>query len=163
MDVHDRFTSWYRWRDRNEIAGIKLPGVYVVAVFDSSLAGQPFSWIPEVMYVGMTNSAAGLKGRLKQFDITIAGKRGHGGADRARYEYRDYPSLVDRLYVAAAVFDCDVNTNSPTDLRVMGAVASFEYECLAQYVERFGQLPKFNDKNASPKYSLTVGRGVEPK
>jgi len=145
------------------MAGAKLPGVYVVAVVDSSLAGQEFSWIPEIMYVGMTNAKAGLKGRLKQFDNTIVGKSGHGGADRVRYEYQDYPSLIDRLYVAAVAFECDVKANSPTDLRVMGKVASFEYECLAQYVERFGQLPKFNDKRASPKYSLTIGRGIDPK
>ena len=29
----------------------------------------------------------------------------------------------------------------------MGDVAKFEYECFALYVEAYGQLPEFNDKN----------------
>jgi hypothetical protein len=46
-----------------------------------NIAGKHFSWRKEIIYVGMTNAIAGLKGRLKQFDNTILGKIGHGGAD----------------------------------------------------------------------------------
>ena len=42
----------------------------------------------------MTNSIAGIKGRLKQFDNTIIGKGGHGGADRVRYKYQDSNDLL---------------------------------------------------------------------
>ena len=41
-----------------------------------------FDWIKEIIYIGMTNSKGGLKNRLQQFDNTIAGKTGHGGAQR---------------------------------------------------------------------------------
>ena len=40
----------------------------------------------------------------------------------------------------------------------MGDVARFEYLCLAEYVEKFGVLPEFNNKKDSPKYSRTLGR-----
>ena len=36
----------------------------------------------------------------------------------------------------------------------MGEVAKLEYDCFAEYVEKFGNLPEFNDKSKSPKYSL---------
>lgn len=38
------------------------------------MSEQDFEWTPEITYVGMTNSKAG----LKQFDSTIIGKTGHG-------------------------------------------------------------------------------------
>ncbi len=103
----------------------------------------------------MTNSKAGLKGRLKQFDNTIIGKTGHGGADRFRFKHGNYKELADKLYVSACTFECDVESNDPKDLRIMGKVAKFEYDCFAEYVEKFGELPEFNNKKESPKYSLT--------
>lgn len=133
--------------------------MYAVAHSTRNIAGNPFSWRKEVIYVGMTNAAAGLKGRMKQFDNTISGKAGqHGGADRVRYKYRNYDAFVKRAYVAVAPFKCDTTSNRPHDLRKMGAVAKFEYLCLAHFVERFGKLPKFNNKKEAPKYSRTVGR-----
>jgi hypothetical protein len=44
-----------------------------------------------------------------------------------------------------------VSSNLPADLRGMGEVAAFEYECFAQFVEQHGRLPEFNDKQRSPK------------
>ena len=105
--------------------------------------------------VGMTNSKAGLKGRLKQFDNTIIGKTGHGGADRLRFKHENYQDLVDKLYVSASSFQCDVKSNLPSDLRIMGEVAKAEHECFAIFVEKFRELPEFNNKSESPKYSLT--------
>lgn len=105
----------------------------------------------------MTNAVSGLKGRLKQFDNTISGKIGHGGADRVRFKYRNYKKLAQNLYVAVAPFKCDVASNEPRGLRRMGEVAKFEYLCFAEFVKRFGKLPEFNNKKSSPKYSKTVG------
>jgi hypothetical protein len=34
----------------------------------------------------------------------------------------------------------------------MGDVAKFEYDCLANYFEKFKELPEFNDKQKSPKF-----------
>lgn len=110
------------------------------------------------MYVGMTNAASGLKGRLKQFDNTISGNTGHGGADRVRFKHRDYGKLVQNLYVATAPFKCNPTSNEPSDLRTMGEIAKFEYMCFAEFVQRFAELPEFNNQKDSPKYSKTVRR-----
>jgi hypothetical protein len=152
-----RLSRWLRWLDRNQHLGVHFPGVYVIAYTRGRLAGKLFAWRPEIIYIGMTNSAGGLRSRLQQFDNTIAGKTRHGGADRVRFRYRKYKPLSRRLFVAVAVFDCDVTSTSPTDLRVMGDVAQFEYCCLADFAERFGRVPTFNDKKNAPKFSLTVG------
>ena len=153
-----QFSRWLRWLDRNQHGGIEFPGVYIVAHSSVSLAGNRFSWRPDIIYIGMTNAVAGLRGRLQQFDNTIAGKTGHGGADRVRYKYRDYEPLCERLFVAVASFQCDVKSADPVDLRMMGEVAQFEYLCLAQFAKRFKRLPEFNDRKTAPKFSLTVAR-----
>ena len=103
----------------------------------------------------MTNSKGGLKSRLQQFDNTIYGKTGHGGADRFRYKYQNYQDIVNKLYVSVCTFVCDVESNEAKDWRIMGEVAQLEYKCIAKYIEIFHELPEFNDKKKSVKYSLT--------
>jgi len=154
MDI-EKFSVWYKWENRNNAKDIKFPGVYIIAISEKNLENQKFEWIKEIKYVGMTNSIKGLKSRLRQFDNTIRGKRGHGGADRFRYKHQHYDELIDKLYVSVFPFQCDVESNSPKDLRNMGEVAKFEYDCFAKYVELFNELPEFNDKKNSKKYSLT--------
>ena len=65
---------------------------------------------------------------------------------------------MNNLFVSLSPFICDVKSHSPSDLKVMGEVAKFEYDCFARYVELFGALPEFNNKKQSPKYSLTIGK-----
>jgi len=154
----EKFSNWFSWNERNNAEGKVYPGVYLIAISSQNIMENEFSWIPEIKYIGMTNSIAGIKGRLKQFDNTIIGKGGHGGADRVRYKYQDYNRLVKNLYVSICYFECNVKSNLPKDLRIMGDVTKFEYDCLAHYVELFGYLPEFNDKKLSPKYSLTIGK-----
>ena len=146
----ERFSKWIKWIDRDSAIGINYPGIYVCSVSKKDISGNRFSWIPEIIYIGMTNSKSGLKGRLKQFDNTIIGKKGHGGADRVRYKYQNYQELIENLYVVMAPFKCNVESNQPHDLRVMGEVAKFEYDCFANFVEVFGELPEFNNKQQSP-------------
>jgi hypothetical protein len=153
-----RFSSWEKWENRNKAEGIKYPGIYICLHSSDNFSGGKFSWSPQIIYIGMTNSISGLKGRLKQFDNTIAGKTGHGGADRVRYKHRDYKKLVSNLYVSISPFECNVKSATPQDLRAMGEVSKFEYDCFAYFVEKHEKLPEFNDKKLSPKYSLTVGR-----
>ena len=74
--VERKFSVWTRWKDRNAINGIKFPGIYCIAISETDLFEKRFEWISKISYIGMTNSKAGLKGRLKQFDNTIIGKRG---------------------------------------------------------------------------------------
>lgn len=70
------------------------------------------------------------------------------------------PLLITKLYVACWPVKCDLAASRseedprPEELRAMGHVTWAEYECMAQYRERYGQLPEFNRtrKNQSPKY-----------
>lgn len=78
------FTKWEKWRDRNILSGSKYRGVYCIALKEDDISDQDFKWIPEIVYIGMTNSKGGLKNRLKQFDNTIRWEEGHGGGCRFR-------------------------------------------------------------------------------
>lgn len=153
------FSTWYDWESRNDYPGIAFPGIYVVSFSEMNIAGQPFLLDGDVIYVGMTNAVVGLRGRLKQFDNTIARKHfHHGGADRVLYKHQDYTSLVKNLYVALWHVKCWPGAETPKDLRAMGQVSNAEYEVMARCVEELGQLPEFNRKKESPKFSLTYGR-----
>lgn len=159
MPGDSRFSVWKRWDDREQLPNLVYPGIYVLAVSAGRLHDKSFSWREDIAYVGMSNAVGGLAGRMRQFDLTISGARNaHGGADRFRFRYRNYGQLIERLFVAVRPVKCDVRSNLPRDLRLMGRVAQLEYLCLAGYVEAFGVLPEFNDKSRSPKYSRTVGR-----
>ncbi len=146
------FSPWAQWNNRNDLENLKFPGVYALAISKHDLSGKSFSWIKEIVYVGMSNALSGLKGRLKQFENTIIGKTGHGGAERFLHDYRNDKKLVPLLYLAVAPYICDVTSNAPADLLVMGDVAKAEYECWAQYVSHFQKLPKYNNKKISPKF-----------
>jgi hypothetical protein len=149
--IEKLFGEWCKWGDFASLDKAALPGVYALMVSDKDWTGRGFTIAAEIVYFGMTNAKAGLRGRLKQFENTIQGKTGHGGAERVRNRHRDYHDLVRRLYVAIAPFEANVTSNHPEDLRVMGRVAEFEYLCFAAFVEAFGRLPEFNDKKRSPK------------
>ena len=151
-----RFSPWRAWLARESFAQLRFPGVYALALTIDDLSDQAFSWLPQIVYFGMTNSIAGLKGRLKQFDNTIIGKTGHGGAERFRHDFPQASELYPRLYVAVLPFECNVTSNSPEDLITMGNVAKAEYECFARFSKLFGQLPKYNDKKNSPKFKKAV-------
>lgn len=153
-----KFTKWSAWVNRDDLQGISYPGVYAIRISSKNISGRNFSWHREIVYVGMTNGVSGLKGRLKAFDNTINGKKGHGGADRFRYKHQNYKTLVKKLFVSVAPFKGDVTSNLPKDLLLMGDVAKFEYQCFAQYVEKYGGLPEFNDKKEAMKFSLTYGK-----
>jgi len=145
------FSNWTRWRDRDQLEGIKFPGVYVIALSGKDIATIPFRWSEKIIYIGMTNAKGGLKSRLQQFDNTINGKEGHGGAARVRFKHRDYNAIVSKLFVSVSRTECNVTSNKPSDLRLMGNVAQQEYECFAVFVKMFRRLPEFNDKKNSPK------------
>jgi hypothetical protein len=73
--MEQKFSVWFQWQNRNEYADISFPGIYVIAASDNSIAGNIFSFRNEIVYIGMANAVAGLKGRLTQFDNTLAGDR----------------------------------------------------------------------------------------
>ena len=154
------FSSWHKWSDRESYAGIKYPGIYIAAISSQPLTGKPFSYSDKIVYVGMTNSVKGLKGRLIQFDNTIAMAHcQHGGADRVLYRHQDYEKLKKKLYISMRHWQCNPANPTPKDLRTMGKVAAAEFELFALCIENLGDLPEFNRKKQSKKYSLTYGRG----
>jgi hypothetical protein len=146
-----RFSNWVKFNRREELRNTNYPGVYAIAISKGNIAGTRFKWIKEISYFGFTNAVGGLRGRLNQFDNTLRDKSGHGGAQRFRRKYRDGNALAKKLYVAVCPFKCDVSTNKPSDLRVMGDVVRAEYLDLAKYASLFRRLPEFNDKKKSPK------------
>jgi hypothetical protein len=165
------FTHWKRWRDRgsfwndmDSFPNKRVPGVYAIAETDDDLSGNPFSLRKDIVYFGMTHSKGGIKSRLDQFDNSILDKQknpGHGGADRMKYKHRierhwGYEKYASRLFVSIFPIKCDVESKSPGDLRKKGDIRSLEYECFAQYSNKFHvALPEFNDHDKSPKkYSL---------
>ena len=107
----ERFSTWGRWVERNDHVSIAQPGVYAIALTSETLTGREFSWRKDIIYIGMSNALAGLKGRLRQFDRTMAGKLAHGGADRVRFKHRDYAAFSKRTYVAVAPFECNPASN----------------------------------------------------
>jgi hypothetical protein len=145
------FSKWFKWSERDQLPGLKHPGVYILAISSSNIGGQPFRWSSHVKYIGMTNSQGGLKSRLRQFDNTIRGKEGHGGACRFRYKHKLYGTLAKKLYVCVRPVECDVKSFAPKDLMAMAEVAKLEYVCFAEYSRRFKGLPEFNDKKLSKK------------
>ena len=160
MESH--FSPWYAWHKYREYSGCSWPGIYVIAIARTDLVGKVFEFSEDVVYIGMTNAVAGLRGRLSQFDSTISQKRClHGGADRFLYKHQNYDELTRSMFVSLRHFACDPESQSPTALRVMGEVAKAEFDAMALFVERFGHLPEFNRKKESPKYSLTFGRAAK--
>ncbi|MGD9110452.1 MAG: hypothetical protein PVG93_05885 [Phycisphaerales bacterium] len=151
--MENYFSKWVRWEKRNSLDGIKSPGVYAIAICDKDITGNKFSWIREIIYIGMTRAQGGLKSRLQQFDNTIKGKEGHGGAMRFRFKYKDYNKIMKQLYVSIRPYECNVNVriNTPEDLRVIGDIVKHEYECLAVFKQKFEELPKFNDPKSLKK------------
>jgi hypothetical protein len=145
-----KFSTWAKWESRAQLENLHLPGIYALAISETTIEDEPFSYLEDSKYFGMTNSLAGLRGLLKQFDNTIYGKSGHGGADRFCSDYPKPELLLPKLFVAILPFQCNVSTFAPSDLLVMGKVAMAEYECFAHYASIFKRLPQYNDK-ASPK------------
>jgi hypothetical protein len=151
----EKFTKWVKFSNRKELeqSGWGWPGIYAIAYSNNDISNTPFSLLEDIVYFGMTKSKSGLKGRLQQFDNTICGNRGHGGAARFCYNLPKKDKFwKEKLYVSIMVFrDCYVGSNNPKDLMIIGDIVKQEYVCFAKYVENFNKLPRFNDIKKSPK------------
>lgn len=147
------FSTWCKFDDREKLESINYPGIYALAIFRKNLAGSSFEYRDEIVYFGMSNSKAGLRGRLNAFNNSLRDKKGpgHGGAERFRFDYEDGDSLAKNLYVAVCTFECDVSSIKRQDLETMGEVTRAEYVAFANYAELYGALPKYNNKKLAPK------------
>jgi hypothetical protein len=106
----------------------------------------------DVFYVGMTNSAGGLRARLAQFQRAIAGNHGHRSGDRffricAKSKPFSRIQTRHRFFYATLPVSCESRkaNATPEDFRKMGDVARLEYEAVACVLEKVGRLPKLND------------------
>jgi hypothetical protein len=148
--------KWAPLHDVRELVSLdaqdlRYPSVYLLAYSNHSMAGQRVQ-PRDVFYVGMTNSAGGLKQRLKQFQSSIEGGNGHGPAYRF-YEMcakgKAYSQLQTkrRFFFVTYSIPCvsQKSKASAHDWRQMGKVALLEYEAIACVLERTGKLPKLND------------------
>jgi hypothetical protein len=145
------FSKWVHFDERKKLEQLEYPGIYAIAYSKKDISGEDFSYREEIVYIGMTNSQKGLRGRLSQFNTTIKGniekEPSHNPAGRARIALdREDKDWKRKLYVSVMSMPCNVTSNSPDDLTCMGDVAKQEYVCFAEYVKLYKKLPRFNGK-----------------
>jgi hypothetical protein len=145
-------TKWHRWSDRNKIVNKNQPAIYFIAHSEKDISGNDFSLIKEIIYIGMSISIRGLKGRLDQFEAAMKGKNGvHGGAERVRVKYEDPEEFFKKAYISAKIFKLSNTRDTANDWRIKGDCVGQEYKSFADYMDRFGCLPEFNDQKRSKK------------
>jgi hypothetical protein len=126
------------------------PGVYLLAFTSAKLVGATVK-ADQVLYAGMSNSAGGVRSRLKQFAKGIEKNDLHSGAMRFYREQcggKPFSQLKTRkrLYVTALTIECESDKVEvqPKDLRMMGHVACLEYYVIARIAEKTGKKPALN-------------------
>jgi hypothetical protein len=117
-------TKWVPWGKRNTISNKNQPAIYYIAHVNQNIEDEDFSYIKDIVYIGMTISKSGLKGRLEQFEKAMYGSDGvHGGAERVRFKHKDANSFFENAYVSACIFELSDNRNSivlATDCLLVG-------------------------------------------
>jgi hypothetical protein len=144
-------TKWYKWENRNEIPNNDEPAIYFIAYSPNDISNTEFSLIRDIIYIGMTISQGGLKSRLRQFEATMNGRSGHGGAVRVRFKHKNKDAFFKKAYISARIFPISVGRDTPNDWRIKGDCVGFEYKSFADYHEKYKMLPEFNDHNKSKK------------
>ncbi len=144
-----KFSKWMKWEDRKNFQLRKCPGVYMIAITNKNLEDKKVD-CEDVVYIGMTISQTGLKGRWEQFNNSINGKSQHSGGDFIFKKLGHYKKWGEKLFVCTQAFECNTFKNSenprkPDDLRTMGWIAYLEYEAMAKFKEKM--------KNKEPKYN----------
>ncbi len=126
------------------------PGVYVLAYSAHRLTGCSID-LKDIIYVGMSNSAGGVRQRLKQFLKGIEVNNFHSGAMRFFRDHcggKPFSTLGTRkrFYVAAMTVHCKTRKGSRTasDFRGMGHVACLEYYVRAHIQRRLERQPSLN-------------------
>lgn len=145
-------TKWVAWKNRNTISLKDQPAIYFIAHISENLEKKEFKYIEEIVYIGMTISKKGLKGRLDQFEKAMRGSdRVHGGAERVRFRHADADLFFENTYVSACIFELSKTRDTPHDWRKKAECVGHEYNSFAMYLELFDKLPEFNDHAKSKK------------
>jgi len=129
---------------------LQYPGVYLLAYTAAKLNNKPVA-VRDVFYVGMSNSAGGVRQRLKQFKVGIENNTSHSGARRFFKDHNQNRAFTiantgKRFYFVALTIEClsDKATASPDDLRQMGHVTCLEYYAIAHVAKQTGKRPALN-------------------
>ena len=145
-------TKWIPWNQRNNISKNDQPAIYYIAYSELNIEGNDFSYIEEIVYIGMTISNNGIKGRLDQFEKAMKGSDGvHGGAERVRFKHKDANEFFKNTYVSACIFELSKEKNTSNDWRIKGDCVGHEYKSFAEYLDQHNKLPEFNDMKKSKK------------
>ncbi len=92
------FSPWTRWRERTTLEGIQLPGLYVLAHFETPPSGPADPQAQQIIYVGETCDNS-LIGRWREFERSpFNGKDGHSGG---RTYHTHFGARGEELYVSA--------------------------------------------------------------
>lgn len=91
------FSQWNRWKERSSLDNVDLPGVYLLAHFQTAPDGPADPTDKQIIYIGATDRP--LTERWRDFDRVISGKTdNHSGAKTYR---KLFGHRIDDLYVAA--------------------------------------------------------------
>jgi hypothetical protein len=126
-----------RWSDDERL---RYPGVYLLAYGANELDGQKIK-IDDVYYVGMSNSAGGVRARLRQFKSALERGYGHSAGNHCYQQNKERPfsklGKGKKFYFAALCAECSSLKSSarPNDFRTMGDVACLEYYAIAHVLE----------------------------
>ncbi|MBM3455812.1 MAG: hypothetical protein FJX80_11790 [Bacteroidetes bacterium] len=152
MTKKNTHTKWIPWNLRHMISKKDQPAIYYIANSKVNITDNDFSYIKEIVYIGMTISNKGLKGRLDQFEKTMKGSDGaHGGAERVRFKHKDADDFFKNTYVSACIFELSKEKNTSNDWRIKGDCVGYEYKSFAEYLDNHNKLPEFNDIKKSKK------------
>ena len=143
-------TKWIPWNQRNNISKKDQPAIYYIAYSEENIEGNDFSYIEEIVYIGMTISNNGLKSRLDQFEKAMKGLNDvHSGAERVRFKHKDANDFFKKTYVSACIFELSKEKNTSNDWRIKGDCVGHEYKSFAEYLDKHKKLPEFNDTKKS--------------
>ena len=139
------FRSRWRWLhspDWDAGGQYRYPGVYLLAYDARELAGKRVA-VDDVYYIGMSNSAGGVRARLKQFKSALEKGYGHSGGDRCYRRNKQTPFSQlrsrKRFYFAAW---CVPSTSPKASARPL--VACLEYYAIGHVLTRTGKVPPLN-------------------
>jgi hypothetical protein len=129
------FSPWIPWHDRAAFEHRKLPGVYVIAYFESVPGGPADPLSEQVVYIGETCDRT-LHVRWRQFhNSAFLKKRGHSGG-MTHAKLRKIPP--GGLFVAALPFAASANRSLH--------VRYVERKLIWEFAQKWGSGPCCNRK-----------------
>lgn len=126
------------------------PGIYILTQSEIDLSNSQVD-IQEIIYVGISNSQNGVRGRLRQFLNSIENKIESGEIKQfsresmRESEYSNH-SMPQHFYYCVFCLSCNVERGKReyNDLLTMGDIARLHYLFLAHIKKTLGREPILN-------------------